>query len=128
MSRILALSPSTSIGIGERKRNIGAKNAGAKRSGFAESKRVTLNFLLVVLICAAGVLYIFEVNNVATQGYQIKDKEKKVQELKDQNDKLKIREAELRSMYNIEGKTKDLDMTAPQNVSYMSLPGNVAMK
>jgi cell division protein FtsL len=122
MSRILALSPSNPIEIGERKRNTKTKPFPLSGS------RVTLNFLLVVLICAAGVLYIFEVNDRATLGYQIKQKEQKIQDLKDQNEKLKIREAELRSMYNIEEKTKELNMTAPQNVSYMSLPGNVAMK
>jgi cell division protein FtsL len=120
MGRILVLSPSNSLGVGERKGNI-KKNP--MRMG-----RATLNFLLVVLICTAGVFYIFEVNNVATQGYKIKELEQKMQNLKDSNEKLKIREAELRSMYNIEEKTKQLDMTAPQNVSYMSLPGNTAMK
>ncbi len=120
MSRILALSPSAPIGIGEGKRDTKTKPA---RVG-----RVTLNFLLVVLICMAGVLYIFEVNDRATLGYKYKQKEQKIQELKDQNAKLKIREAELRSMYNIEQKTKELNMIVPQNISYMSLPGNMAMK
>ena len=48
--------------------------------------------------------------------------------LKDSNEKLKIKEAELKSMYNIEEKTKDLNMVAPKDVSYLTLPGNVAMK
>ena len=119
-SQFLTITQSNSHVFGERKRAIKSKPV---RVG-----RVTLNFLLVVLICTAGVFYIFEVNNVATQGYQIKDLEKKVQDLKNSNENLKIREAELRSMYNIEEKTKDLNMTAPKDVSYISLPGDVAMK
>lgn len=87
-----------------------------------------MTFALVVLICAMGVFYIFEVNNVATQGYTIRDLEKQAQDLRNSNEKLKIREAELRSMYNIEERTKNLNMIAPKDVSYMALPGNVAMK
>jgi len=120
MSQSLTITNSNSLAFGRRKK-------------FAERQPVrigplTLNFLLVVLICAAGVFYIFEVNDVATRGFKIKELEKRVQELEDSNAKLKIREAELRSMYNIEEKTKDLNMVAPGNISYMALPGNVAMK
>jgi len=101
---------------------------GAIKNKPIKTGRITWTLLLVTLICAAGVFYIFEVNNVATQGYTIRDLEKQAQELRDNNEKLKIREAELRSMYNIEQNSKDLNMTAPKDVSYMALPGNVAMK
>lgn len=117
MSQAIAISRQNFAGLG--------KKAAKKQP---KESRLTFSFLFVVLICALGVFYIFEVNNVATQGYQIQSLEKKVQDLKDTNEKLKIREAELRSMYNIEEKTKELNMSAPANVSYMQLPGNVAMK
>ena len=120
MNRILTLTHSNSVGIGERKQAI--KNQSARVG------RVTLNFLLVVFIAALGVFYIFEVNNNATKGYEIRVLEKKVQELKDSQERLKIREAELKSMYNIEERTKNLNMVAPKDVSYLTLPGNVAMK
>ncbi|MDD3487194.1 MAG: cell division protein FtsL [Candidatus Moranbacteria bacterium] len=100
----------------------------ARRKQPAKTGWTTLNFFLVVMICAFGVAYIFEVNQVATQGYQIRDLEKQVDQLKDDNEKLQIKEAQLRSMYDIEEKAKNLNMTAPKDVSYMSLPGNVAMK
>ena len=123
MSQILTAVRSNSAVFGDRKR--AAKN---KTSPLGGTGRVTWTLALVTLICAAGVFYIFEVNNVATQGYTIRDLEKQAQELRDENEKLKIREAELRSMYNIEQRTKDLNMIAPKDVSYLSLPGNVAMK
>ena len=121
MSQYLTISHSNALTFGERRK--GTTGQQSVRVG-----RVTLNFLLVVLICIFGVIYIFEVNNVATQGYQIRDLEQKAQELRENNEKLKLKEAELRSMYNIEQKTKDLNMVAPKDVSYISLPGNVAMK
>ena len=120
MSQFATTARSNPVFFGGRKRAM--KNKPEKAS------RVTLTFAFVALICAMGVFYIFEVNNVATQGYAIQNLEKQAQDLRDSNEKLKIKEAELRSMYNIEEKTKDLNMTAPKDVSYMALPGNVAMK
>jgi hypothetical protein len=120
MSQILTITHSNSAVFGDRKRAIKAKPA--------KTGRITWSFLLVCLICAAGVFYIFQVNNIATQGYKIQALEKQAQELRDSNEKLKIREAELRSMYNIEERTKGLNMTTPKDVSYLTLPGNVAMK
>jgi cell division protein FtsL len=123
MSQFATTAHSNPIIFGGRKKAI--KSKPIPPSG---TSRVTLTFVLVVLICAMGVFYIFEVNNVATQGYAIRDLEKQAQDLRNNNEKLKIKEAELRSMYNIEERTKDLNMTAPKDVSYMALPGNVAMK
>jgi cell division protein FtsL len=123
MSQILAINSTNSAVFGEKRRGIKTKLLPLSGTG-----KITWSFLLVSLICVAGVLYIFEVNNAATQGYNIQSLEKQVQELKNNNENLKIKEAELRSMYNIEEKTKDLNMTAPKDVSYLTLPGNVAMK
>ncbi len=120
MSQTLVINHSGSAVFSGRKKAIKAKPE--------KTSKITWSFLLVSLVCASGVFYIFQVNSSATQGYKIQALEKQVQELRDNNEKLKIREAELRSMYNIEEKTKNLNMTAPKDVSYMMLPGDVAMK
>jgi len=120
MNRYLTLTQSSSVRFGERKRVL--KNRSFRLGN------ITLNLMLAVLICAAGVYYIFEVNNLATKGYDIKKMESDLETLKKENEQLNIRAAELKSMHNIEEKTKDLNMTAPKDVSYINLPGNVAMK
>ncbi|HLM84306.1 MAG TPA: hypothetical protein VK254_03810 [Candidatus Bathyarchaeia archaeon] len=120
MSQFATITHSNPVVFAERKKAI-KKNP-------AKAGKIAWSFLLVILICVSGVFYIFEVNNVATQGFKIRELEKQVQDLKNSNGNLKIKEAQLRSMYNIEERTKDLDMTAPKDVSYMMLPGNVAMK
>jgi len=119
MSRYLTITHSNSIRFGERKK--------ALSSGFRMG-RITLSFFLVMLICAAGVFYIFEVNNIATKGYEIKSLENRLNELRRENENLRLREAELRSIYKIEEKTEELNMVVPQNISYLNLPGDVAMK
>lgn len=120
MSRYLTLTNSSSVRFGERK--------GAIKTQQAKMGGVTLSFLLVALICATSVFYIFEVNNLATKGYEIKNFETQLDKLKKENEQLNIRAAELKSMYNIEEKTKDLNMVAPKDISYLNLPGDVAMK
>lgn len=87
-----------------------------------------MSFFLVVLVCATGVFYIFEVNNLATKGYEIDKLEKQLNNLQKENERLQIEAAELKSMYRIEEKTKELNMVVPKDVSYMNLPGDVAMK
>lgn len=119
MSRYLTITNSSSARFGERKKSISAR---------PQMGRVTLSFLLVALVCAAGVFYIFEVNNMATKGYEIRNLENQLNKLQKENETLRIQEAELKSMYKIEEKTKDLNMVAPKDVSYLNLPGNVAMK
>ena len=119
MSRYLTITNSSSVRFGERKEALKTQS---------KLGRVTLNFILVTLICAAGVFYIFEVNNSATKGYEIRGLETKLNELRKENETLRIQAAELKSMYKIEEKTKDLNMVAPKDVSYLNLPGDVAMK
>jgi regulator of replication initiation timing len=65
---------------------------------------------------------------MATKGYEIDKLEKQLNDLKKENERLQIEAAELKSMYKIEEKTKELNMIAPKGVSYLSLPGDVAMK
>lgn len=89
---------------------------------------MALSYILIIFMCALGVFYIYEVNSLATKGYEIKSLEQKLEGLKKTNEQLNIKAAELKSMYNIEQTTKDLDMVAPNDVSYLNLPGNVAMK
>ncbi|OGI24958.1 MAG: hypothetical protein A3J76_03925 [Candidatus Moranbacteria bacterium RBG_13_45_13] len=119
MSRYLTITNSNSLRFGERK---GVLKTQPKMG------RVTLSFMLVMLICASGVFYIFEVNNLATKGYEIRDMENRINELRKENENLRIQAAELKSMYKIEEKTKELNMVVPKDVSYLNLPGDVAMK
>lgn len=119
MSRYLTITNSNSARFGER------KGALKTQSKFG---RVTLSFVLAALICLSGVFYIFEVNNSATKGFEIRELETKISELSKKNEILRIQAAELKSIYKIEEKTKELNMVVPKDVSYLNLPGDVAMK
>ena len=85
---------------------------------------ISLAFLTFIL----GGLYLFQVNTVATQGIDLKEAETTINELKREHRKMEIKEVELKSMYQIEKSTKDLDLVNADVVSYIELEGPVAMK
>jgi len=85
-------------------------------------------FLIVASLCSVGISYIYQVNSIATKGYEIKDMEKKIQELNTESQKLQIKEVELKSMYNIEKSTQDLNLVNSAPVTYLEMRSPVAMK
>lgn len=64
--------------------------------------------VFIVLACTAfsGLFYIYSVNQTAVKGIAIRNAEKEITEQKRLNEALKIKEAELKSLYNIENETK----------------------
>lgn len=85
-----------------------------------------LVFLLVSMVCAACFLYIFQVNKLATMGYDIKKNEKTIQQLKEKNQQLKVEAAQLKSIHNIEQKKEEMNLKKPQSVGYVEIENPVA--
>lgn len=84
--------------------------------------------LVFALLLVSGGIYLYSINSSAVKGYQVRQVEKEIQELKKENDNLRIKEAELKSLYRIEESSKNLNMEDLKNVSYIEQTGNVAMK
>jgi hypothetical protein len=85
-------------------------------------------FLLAFLTIVAGRFYLYQVNDLATKGYEIRDIENRIAQLEKDGKNLQIKEVELRSMYNLEKATQDLNLVNAQNVSYLEMDNSVAMK
>lgn len=112
------------LSMGDKKiPKVGSVPKGSSKIGF-----LSLVFVLAAAIFASGAVYLYEVNDLATKGYEIKDMEKRIQELEKENKKMQIKEVELRSMYNIEKSTQDLNLVNPPEVSYIEMNNSVAMK
>ena len=75
-----------------------------------------------------GALYLYQINSIAAKGYEIREIEDQIKELNQENEKLKIKEVELKSMYNIEKSMKDLDLVSSSSISYVEMEKPVAMK
>lgn len=97
-------------------------------SGSAQINLVSLTFVFIAAAFICGALYLFQVNSIATKGYEIRDLESRINELHKENKKMEIREVELRSMYNIEKASQDLNLVNSKEVTYIEINGPVAMK
>lgn len=103
----------------KRKTNIQIQNI----QGFVNAK-----LMVGALLVMAGILYIYSINSTAVKGFEMKQVEKQISDLQKENDKLKIQEAELKSLYHVEEATKDLNMAEVKNVSYVEEVSPVALK
>jgi cell division protein FtsB len=93
----------------------------------------SFNFSLIILILFSFLIslilfYAFTVNRVATMGYNIKVTEKKINNLKNDNDNLKIKISELKSMKVLENKALEIGMAEPQEIDYLNVVEGLALK
>jgi hypothetical protein len=96
--------------------------------GSARISIVGVVFFLVVGAAIFGAAYIYQVNDLVAKGYEVRDLEKNIESLKKVAEDMKIKEVELRSMYNIEKETPNFDLVNASNITYMELNAPVAMK
>lgn len=85
-------------------------------------------FFLAAGLFIAGSVYLYQVNSIVTKGYEIREKETRIQDLKKEGQQLKIKEVELKSMYNIEKSMNDLNLVTTPSVSYVEENEPMAMK
>lgn len=90
--------------------------------------RLTSVLLLVAIISVAGILYIMQVNKLATMGYEIKLRESRIEDLEKKNEMLKIRAAELKSMKSLETEKERMQMRKPDEISYIEVDEQMAAK
>jgi hypothetical protein len=84
--------------------------------------------LVMLALSLAVFFYLYSVNGSAVKGFQARQAEKEMSELQKQNDQLRIKEAELQSLYYIEESSKKLNMADLQKVSYVEQKGPMALK
>lgn len=84
--------------------------------------------VFIVLACTAfsGLFYIYSVNQTAVKGIAIRNAEKEIAQQKKENESLKIKEAELKSLYHIEESSKQLNMAPVANAKYIEETPSVA--
>lgn len=87
-----------------------------------------INPVFVVLACTAfsGLFYIYSVNQTAVKGIAIRSAENAVAQQKKANESLKIKEAELKSLYHIEESSKQLNMAPVASAKYLEETPSVA--
>lgn len=98
----------------KRKNNLIEKTPRLNTAGF-------ISPVFVVLSCMAfsGLFYMYSVNQTAVKGLAIRNAEREIVQQKKDNESLKIKEAELKSLYRIEESSRQLEMIDSTNVKYL---------
>lgn len=92
------------------------KNKNQKNSYLSTPLRI----LVLAALVTVGIAYVWQISQVSTQGYYLKDLERQVSILEKQNEKLSFEMAELNSMARIESAAKTLGMVKSDSIMYLT--------
>lgn len=84
--------------------------------------RFNIGTIVLTLVLALGLVYLFLVNSTSTKGYEIKQLEQQLITLKESQKKLEIESATLKSIQNIEQTVKILNLVPSGDVRYVKKP------
>lgn len=84
--------------------------------------------ILGVVILGAAVLYLVQVNGLATKGYVIQDLERSAYELRERNRSLEAQVLHLQSFRQVSTRVDALEMVHPQRVDYVNPSQGVAAR
>ena len=88
----------------------------------------SVGFLFIFLVIFSGAFYLFQVNDLAIKGYNIRELENEIGELEKENKQMKIYEMELRSMYAIEKSAQEFNLVSPVDISYLKVNNTVVLR
>lgn len=89
----------------------------------------TFRAVLLSVIAVFGILYVVQTSSASTTGYDMRDLERQIQSLEQENQKLEFEIATHRSMQSIQNRLVSLNMVEANNVEYATLVGTaVAMR
>lgn len=80
-------------------------------------------FFGIIFAVSFLMIYLIQVNKVATTGFEIRALEDQITELNDENRELELQLVELRSMKNLSKKITDLNLVDANDISYINISG-----
>ncbi|MEO8065768.1 MAG: hypothetical protein ABI643_02845 [Candidatus Doudnabacteria bacterium] len=78
-----------------------------------------LNISILAAIVFFGIIYLFEVNYLGTKGYQIRNLELQVRQVKEDQKNLQIRASDLQSINRIQTQARLLNFVPSTNITYL---------
>ncbi|MBU1890752.1 hypothetical protein KJ782_04675 [Patescibacteria group bacterium] len=78
-----------------------------------------LSVLFFAAIILLGATYLVQVNRTATSGFAVNDLNRKISELKENNQKLELEIADLQSLQNIQESSERLKLVAHTKLEYI---------
>lgn len=86
-----------------------------------------INVALFLTLCVLSVLYLVQVNTLATKGYTIKDLQKKIAFQQKENERLQMKNIEQGSLGTLQQKMDGLQLVRSDKVDYISPSTSVAV-
>ncbi|MEI7425947.1 MAG: hypothetical protein WCK16_03440 [Candidatus Moraniibacteriota bacterium] len=126
MAKILIINKNTSQKMPTKKEL--PSLSGISKRGSIKISMVSAGFLMTFFIIFTSAFYLFQVNDLAVKGYDIRDLENKISELEKENKQMQVHEMELRSMYVIEKSVQSFNLVSPVNVTYLDISNTVAIR
>ncbi len=80
-----------------------------------------------ITLLLSAVLYLVQVNGLATKGYVVEDLERSTSELAERNRRLETVVQQRQSFRQVSGRVSGLRMVSPQRVEYVSAESGVAV-
>ena len=80
----------------------------------------SINIFLGVCILVVSIIYLIQTNSLATKGYEIKELEKEIIELKQATKNLEAQALEMQSVKKVSEKVNSLNMVLGEEVEYLS--------
>jgi len=88
-----------------------------------------ISISLVFLICIISFMYMSKTVSITTNGYDVKECEKQLNNLQRENQKMVIELADLKAIYNLEGECSNLVAVENSSIKYITSGlGAVAME
>lgn len=112
-------------------KNFARRNRTSKRTVSQKLKesKTAINFAMITLVCVLGLLYLAQINNNSTKGYEIGKYEKKSTEIQKENQKIMVELADLKSMRSLENESNKLSSINSADITYVvESSGAVAMQ
>jgi len=88
----------------------------------------TFRSMLLVAIMVFGVLYLFKVNTVSSQGFVISDLQDTIVELERDNQRLDVQIASYRSMHSLETRLEGTDLVVATDLRYVTPVGTAVAR
>ncbi len=94
--------------------------------GYFFSLKVVL-FSLFLMVGVSSLAYLFQINQLATMGQEINDREELLEKLREQNKSLEIQVAQVKSGYHFENERERLNLVNPEQVSFVEIKRDDSM-
>lgn len=108
--------------------NYGSGQKGKRKKtvkNYLRTGPVSLAIITIVLTCLVALLFLTQVFDSSTKGFEITELRQRAEELKKENEKLEIEAAKLKSFENLESQAKKLNMTPIKNIVYVTRTSGV---